>query len=467
MTTVLTTAGSVSGQALSSDPPADDETTPDAPQKVDVQPLARDDEIADRLGDILRATGWFAEARAEVQDGVVWLHGAALNQEYRAWATELANSTQDVAAVVNRMTLQQRPVWDVSPAVGEIRGLLAKFIQSLPLILFGLVILGLSWFAARGTQGIVQLALRNRVRNGLLRSVVAQAAMLPVLLIGLYVVLRVSGLTQLALTVLGGTGVAGLIIGIAFREIAENFLASLLISTQNPFRNGDLIEVADQLGFVQRVSTRGTLLMTHDGNHVQIPNSVIYKSTIKNFTASPNRRIDFRVGVGYDASLTGVQSLIKQLLDDHPAVLRQPESRVLLEELGSSSVVLQVSAWLDGTQHNPDAVRSSLMRMVKQSLLAEGISLPDDAREIVFPEQVPVRLIQSESDSPRGAKTSGSSVSRDTESVPAEEVWSDGEGGPQSDAAELQREADRSWLADEGENLLKEDTPHCSTPPVS
>ncbi len=65
----------------------------------------------------------------------------------------------------------------------------------------------------------------------------------PVLLLGLFLVLRMTGLTRLAMTVLGGTGLFGLVIGIDFRDIAENFLARILLSMNNPFRYGDLIEV--------------------------------------------------------------------------------------------------------------------------------------------------------------------------------------------------------------------------------
>ncbi len=72
---------------------------------------------------------------------------------------------------------------------------------------------------------------------------------MPVALLGLYLVLKVSGMTRLAMTVLGGTGLVGLVIGFAFRDIAENFLASILLSVQNPFRYGDLIEVAGYLGY--------------------------------------------------------------------------------------------------------------------------------------------------------------------------------------------------------------------------
>lgn len=118
------------------------------------------------------------------------------------------------------------------------------------------------------------------------------------MLAGLYLVLRIAGLTQLALTVVGGTGLIGLVLGIAFRDITENLLASLLLSLQQPFREGDLVEVAEVTGYVQRLTSRTTVLMTLDGNQAQVPNSTVFKSTIHNFSSNPNRRDDFIVGIG-------------------------------------------------------------------------------------------------------------------------------------------------------------------------
>ena len=71
---------------------------------------------------------------------------------------------------------------------------------------------------------------------------------------GAYLILRVSGLTQLALTVVGGTGLIGLVIGIAFRDITDNFLASIFLSLQRPFENGDLVEIAGETGYVQQLN---------------------------------------------------------------------------------------------------------------------------------------------------------------------------------------------------------------------
>src|SRR5690606_4198699 len=128
----------------------------------------------------------------------------------------------------------------------------------------------------------------------------------------------VAGLTSIALTVLGGTGLLGIILGIAFQDITENFLASIFLSVQTPFESGDLVDIDGTMGFVQRLTTRATILMTLEGNHVQIPNSTVYKSKINNYTSNPNRRADFAVGIGYEDSIARAQEIALRILEEHP-----------------------------------------------------------------------------------------------------------------------------------------------------
>lgn len=70
------------------------------PEQVDVKPAAEDSEIQKRLSGILSATGWFTDTRVDVNDGVVFLRGSTETADYKEWAGELAQNTQDVAAVV-------------------------------------------------------------------------------------------------------------------------------------------------------------------------------------------------------------------------------------------------------------------------------------------------------------------------------------------------------------------------------
>jgi small-conductance mechanosensitive channel len=417
-------------------------------------PLARDDEIRARLERILAATGWFDRPQVTVDEGVVFLEGTADTDEYRQWAGKLATSTQDVVAVVNKMDVAQPVVWDVRPAFEGLRDLWRGLLGFLPYLGFGMLILLATFAAARLTRNLSRRVFARSVEVPLLREVVARALALVVFLIGLYIVLRVSGLTRLALTVVGGTGLIGLVIGIAFRDIAENFLASILLSVQRPFRSGDVVEIADVYGVVERLNVRTTIIMTFDGNHAQIPNSTVYKSVIRNYTSNPARRDDFVIGVGYEASIGQAQELALDILAQHPAVLGDPEPWVLVDRLGAATVDMRVYYWIDGTRHAPPKVRSSVIRLVKQAFEQAGIAMPDSAREVLFPRGVPIRIVE---DTRNGQDGAGPPVERPRQTERTQEpVISRAEDRLDSDTAQIEKQARQSLPPEAGANLLAE-----------
>ncbi|MHA6299681.1 mechanosensitive ion channel family protein [Devosia sp. CAU 1758] len=369
--------------------PASVEETPLARQ-VEVVPTASDDQIAARLTNILRATDWYESPRVAVTDGVAFLDGATDSQLRRNWAGELSEKTEGVVAVVNRIVVDA----DVSSTFGraweESVGLAQQALRAWPLVVLAAVVIAAAWLVSMLVLRIARHVLTGRIKSTLLLNVVARTISVPVFLLGIYFVLRVAGLTQLALTVLGGTGLIGIIIGFAFRDIAENFLASLLLSMRNPFAGGDLIEVAGYTGIVQNLNTRSTVLLTLDGNHVQIPNATVFKSTIKNYSSIPSRRAEFMVGIGYDSSVSLAQRLIGEVLKNHPAVLGQPEPLVLVDQLGDATVNLRIFYWFDSVSYSPAKINSALLRQTKNALLQGGIEMPDPAREVVFPKGVPI-----------------------------------------------------------------------------
>jgi small-conductance mechanosensitive channel len=419
---------------------------PELPGKIEVQPVARDDEIRQRIADILETTGWFTEPRVTVREGIVFLKGTTEDGASSQWAGELAKNTEGVVAVVNQIEVARPTVWNFEPTFLVLNDLARGFVRSLPLIAVVVVVIATSWILAGLTVKVLRRGRLARSRSRLLREVMARAGGMLVMLAGLYLVLRIAGLTQLALTVLGGTGLIGLVLGIAFRDITENFLASLFLSFQQPFREEDLIEVAGVTGYVQRLTSRTTVLMTLDGNQLQIPNSAVFKSTIRNFTSNPNRREDFIVGIGYDDSIPFAQEVALKVLAQHPAVLEEPEPLVLVENLGPSTVNLRVYFWLDGSRHSWLKVKSSVIRLVKRAFQDSCISLPDEAREVTFPNGVPVRMIDGEA--------AGESADRapPKPSAEPETVATKAEASLQTEAGEIKEQARRSWTP--GENLL-------------
>jgi small-conductance mechanosensitive channel len=314
------------------------------------------------------------------------------------------------------------------------------------------MILVAAWLAARLSAAGARRFLKTRVSSSLLRNVFARVVGGAVLVFGLYIVLRVSGLTRLALTVVGGTGILGLVIGIAFRNITENFLASVVLSMRRPFLVGDLVEIVGIQGYVQALTTRATVLMTLTGNYVEIPNATVYKNTIRNFTTNKNRREDFTVGVAYDASLTKAQQVALRVLGEHPAVLKDPEPWALVDSLGAAAVVLRVYFWIDGSQHSFLKVRSALIRLVKSAFQEAGINIPDEAREVIFPRGVPVKVTRDGRRGPADAPPE-SIDEPDVGAAEAEPAATNAEGGLGSEAQEIEDQA-RQARKMEGDNLL-------------
>ena len=176
---------------------------------------------------------------------------------------------------------------------------------------------------------------------------------------------------------LGAAGILGLALGFALRDTVENYIASLLLSLRQPFGQDDLVLIEGWEGRVLRLTSRATVLMTLDGNHVRIPNAVVYKSVIVNYTRNPSRRFHFDVGVGTEQDLSAVQRLGAETLARMDGVLDDPPPVATVETLGDSSVVIRVAGWVDQRHADFLKVRSEAIRLVKQAFDRADVTMPE------------------------------------------------------------------------------------------
>lgn len=341
-----------------------------------------------------------------------------------------------------------------------------QFQQGLPLLALGLIILLISYFLSRPLSKLMIKPFSYISSSQLIQLVMRRVFSLLIIMFGLYTFLRLAGLTQFAVAIISGTGVLGLIIGFAFKDIAENFISSLLLSVQKPFKLNDVIEVEGQLGVVKQVTARATTLVDFDGNHIQIPNSTIYKNIIRNITANPKIRGKFVIGVGYDSSIVLAQELAMKIMRSTEAVLDEPEPQVLIDELGSSSVVLKLYYWVDGHEHSLMKVSSKLMRLTMREFENNGISMPDDARELIFPQGIEVKHSSPQSTSESSQKDSSSVTSEvapkaaepeDEESQKAIARDMDKDAGEEdltSDTESIRQQANEAPSPESGDNIL-------------
>ena len=123
--------------------------------------------------------------------------------------------------------------------------------------------------------------------------------------------------------ILAGLGLGGLAFALAAQETLANFFGGLTIMIDKPFIVGDLIQTTTVEGTVEDIGFRSTKLRTAEHALVSVPNSIIAKGAITNWSKMGKRRIKFNLGIRYDTSTSQIEALLKRvrtMLTDNPQI---------------------------------------------------------------------------------------------------------------------------------------------------
>jgi small conductance mechanosensitive channel len=239
-------------------------------------------------------------------------------------------------------------------------------------LLVALLILGVGWWLARRLADGVQRMLARGGADPLLGHFLRN-----LVLVLLLAVVATGALDRIGVptaSLLAALGAAGLAIGLALQGSLSNLAAGVLLMAFRPFRVGDSVQAAGLAGTVQRVTLMHTILHTPDHCEVVVPNARIAAEAIVNYSALGTRRIDLVVRIGYADDIGTAFDAARAALAGESRVLSEPAAEVAVLELGDTGVQLAVRAWVRSSDHG--AVRSALLRALKESLGAAGIVLP-------------------------------------------------------------------------------------------
>ncbi|WP_439889347.1 mechanosensitive ion channel family protein [Pseudomonas sp. MBLB4123] len=265
----------------------------------------------------------------------------------------------DIDAVIQRL-------------LNEAYGLLG----ALPLLALALLVVWLAWMVGRWLSRRTLLERLAR-RNPFLRELARTTAHWAATLIGVLVALEIMDATSLVGAVLGTAGVLGVALGFAFKETLENYLAGILMSIRQPFSPRDHVVIDGNEGLVIALTSRATILMTPDGNHLRLPNALVFRSVTLNYTRNPSRRFEFDVGLGGGEDLLQAQQIGIERLEQLDGVLQAPPPRAFISALGDSNVQLRYHGWVDQRSHDFLLVRSEAMRQVIAALDEAGMDMPE------------------------------------------------------------------------------------------
>ena len=180
-------------------------------------------------------------------------------------------------------------------------------------------------------------------------------------------------------SIVAGLGIVGIAVGFAAQSTLSNFIAGITLLIERPFRIGDWVTINGQDGKVVKIALRTTWLRTRDNIFTMIPNDSVASSDIVNYSAEGATRLNIPVGIAYKESAKAAREVIMPLLLEHSDVLQSPgmEPRVVLKNLGDSSVDLEVKIWI--TPDNLDVqprIMADVLEQIKEALDAAGIEIP-------------------------------------------------------------------------------------------
>ena len=185
---------------------------------------------------------------------------------------------------------------------------------------------------------------------------------------------------------LGGLGLLSVAVGLAFRDIFENFFAGILILWRFPFEAGDVIKCENVSGRVEAVEVRNTTIRRTTGELVIVPNLFLFKNPCEILTDRNKRRFTIIVGVAYSVDVDTAVEVIEKAVAACDTVRDDEPIQIFPESFGESSVDIEVTWWAGSTPLEERRSRGQVVAAVKRALDDAGLEIPFPYRTLTFKE---------------------------------------------------------------------------------
>lgn len=194
---------------------------------------------------------------------------------------------------------------------------------------------------------------------------------------------------SLALT----SAVGAAVIGFAAQDTLGNAFAGLAIQIDRPFRVGHWITVGTFEGLVTEITWRATKLRTKAGNLVVVPNNVVSKEAINNYSEpEAPTRLFVEVGASYNTPPNDTKAALLAALAQSTRVLAEPAPDVVLMDFGASALTYRVRFWVDDFSQDERA-RDEVRTFIYYEFRRRNIEIP-------YPIQVEYARVDAPDDPP-------------------------------------------------------------------
>jgi len=268
----------------------------------------------------------------------------------------------------------------IESLINAINTELDLFLAFLPRLILGLaVFLIIYLFGKLSASAVVQIIKRNNfpeTYHAFFRKMVKGIFVL----IGFVIFLNLIGYNTLAASLVAGGGLTAVMLGFAFKDIGENFLAGFFLAFSRPFTTDDVIETEGIMGTVESIELRHTHIRTPDGCDVFVPSSQLFTKPLYNYTRDGLRRGSFTVGIDYGDDSGLAATLLLNTTRETKGVLSSPESVVQIKSFESAFVEIQVFFWIEAKNQEKTLamIRTHVMDRCRSALRENGFTISSD-----------------------------------------------------------------------------------------
>ena len=172
------------------------------------------------------------------------------------------------------------------------------------------------------------------------------------------------------------SAVSAVVIGFALQDTLGNAFAGLAIQSEKPFHVGHWVKVGEFEGRVAEVTWRATKLRTKQGNFAILPNNIVAKEAIINFSepAAP-LRLEVEVGASYTVPPNKVKAVMMEALRHSSRVLTAPAPDVVLVAFDASAVTYRARFWIDDFAAD-EVSRDEVRTAIYYALQRHAIEIP-------------------------------------------------------------------------------------------
>jgi len=234
--------------------------------------------------------------------------------------------------------------------------------------------IGLYFISSRLRAFLIKRLGRSQTYNPNVESVLSLTHY-AVLAIGLFIILQSAGLDLSALAVLAGA--LGIGLGFGLQNITNNFVSGLIILFERPVKVGDRIEVKDVAGQILRIGMRSSTVLTNDNISIIVPNSDLISHPVVNWSHTDDIvRLKIPIGVSYKSDPHKVVSVLQEVLNKAPGLVKGQSSSVVLDGFGDSSLNFIVRVWTQDFAKRPGALRHQINMAIWDALKEADIEIP-------------------------------------------------------------------------------------------